>query len=171
MFDGMPTPVPDPYSLPAFIISIVGLIVASIAATTSIVALIWQIMVRTRGAHRVLVEATSSMNLLGAGGAAGPYVQITIRNRGAAPVEVSQWAIEKNDGSGKSLTIAIPAPFPPQPELPHMLQAGSSVSFLVIASALKAEFGAADPSSARPVAYLSTGQIVRGKPGMIRFDS
>ncbi|WP_372968529.1 hypothetical protein [Microbacterium sp.] len=161
---------PDPLALPAFVISIIGLCVASLAAIVSTVSLIWQIVVRTRGAHRVIAEATSGMMLIDHTGKTGPYLQITARNRGAAAVTVTQWAIEKNDGSGNALTIAVPALFPPQPSLPHVLDAGSSVSFLVLASQVAAEFRGSDPAAAQPVIYLATGQVAKGKRGQITFD-
>lgn len=167
----MPTAMPDPYALPAFIISIIGLVVACLAAVTGIASLIWQILVRTRGAHRVVVEATPNMMIMGAGSTTGPYLQITARNRGAAPVEVSQWGIQKNDGSGDALMVVVPALFPPQPTLPYMLQAGSSVSFQVPVSALPTEFVDADTTAARPVVHLATGQMIKGRRGRIRFES
>ena len=57
---------PDQYAQPAFILSIVGLAIAIIGAATGITSLVWQIITRTRGAHRVQVRVTPNMKLIGA---------------------------------------------------------------------------------------------------------
>lgn len=107
----------DPFALPAFVLSIVGLIVAVIGALTGIVALVWQIVTRTRGAHRVVVRTRSDILLMGADGSdpsdlgvdPGPYVAIEVSNRGAAAVQIRQWMVTLPDGNG--LMIANPLPF------------------------------------------------------------
>lgn len=51
----------DPLALPAFILAIVGLIVATVGALTGIVSLMWQVSTRRRGAHNVRVTVSSSL--------------------------------------------------------------------------------------------------------------
>lgn len=95
----------------------------------------------------------------------GPYYQIDVRNRGAAAVQVLQWSIRLPDGNG---LISLPAAYPPQPELPYMLQAGSTVSFYVLAAQIVKAAAGRDLTQSQGVAHLGTGQLVKGKKGEIR---
>lgn len=155
--------VQDPYSLPAFVLSIVSLVVAVIGALTGIVALVWQILTRTRGAHRVSVRAIPNMMLFAGGAASGPYINIEVTNRGAAAVQVQNWSILLPGGN--ALMIAIPASFPPSPALPYMLQPGTNVSFYSLASDLHEAMSLDDLPKARAVVVLGTGQRILGKRG------
>lgn len=157
----------DPFALPAFVISIVGLVIASIAAATGIASLVWQITVRTRGAHSIRVEAAGGIRMVSAEGTSPRYVQVTVRNRGAAAVQITHWAIEI---SGKNALIAFPAQFPPQPTLPHLLEAGTSVRFYVLESELEGHMTENDVRVARPLVQLATGQKVTGRRGQVRFE-
>jgi len=154
----------DPFSLPAFILAIVSLIVAVIGALTGIVALSWQIVTRTRGAHRVKVRAAPDMMFYGPSiPQVGPFIQIEIINRGASAVQVRNWSILL--ASGNSLMIAIPAHFPPSPSLPYMLEPGTSVAFYSLASALAEEMSEKDRPAARAAVHLATGERILGKKG------
>lgn len=154
----------DPFALPAFILAIISLVVAVIGALTGIVALAWQIVTRTRGAHRIKVRAVPDMMLVSPGSpAVGPYIQVEIINRGASAVQVQNWSILLPNGN--ALMIAVPAPFPPSPPLPHLLQPGTSVSFYSLASDLEEEIKEAHRRGARAAARLATGELVRGKKG------
>ncbi|WP_426724922.1 hypothetical protein [Curtobacterium flaccumfaciens] len=154
----------DQLAVPAFVLSIIGVVVAGVGMVTGVAALVWQIITRTRGAHRVTVEASSDIRLIGApGGPVGPYIQVTLRNRGAAPVDVENWFILLDDGNA---LFVIPAPFPPNPPLPLSLAAGASVTFYTLASEIKKAAGKRDLSRARAAAQLATGQRVRSKKGI-----
>lgn len=156
---------PDPFALPAFVLSIVSLIVAVVGAGTGIIALVWQIITRTRGAHRIKVRVVSGMRVVTGAGSQGPYYDIDVSNRGAAAVQIRQWSIRLPDGNG---LVTIPAAFPPQPSLPYTLEAGSSVSFYVLSSAIIEAAAGRDLSKARGTVHLGTGQIVVGKRGEIK---
>ena len=158
---------PDPFALPAFILSIVSLAVAVLGAITGIVALAWQITTRTRGAHRIVIDTNPNMMLVGAGGIAppGPYVEVNVRNRGAAAVQVQQWSILLPDGE-KALVV-IPALFPPSPDLPFTLEAGSATSFHVLRSELEKSATAQELSESRIRVHLATGQKVTGRKPVI----
>jgi hypothetical protein len=158
---------PDPFALPAFIMSIVSLIVAVIGAATGIAALVWQIVTRTRGAHRVRVELYPNTMFFGAGREMGPFVRIEIINRGAAPVQVRAWGIDVGDGN--SLVVMNPAPFPPSPDLPFSLELGSSQSFFSSQADLKDGLGERDPARARAFVHLATGQVVHSKRRQLKF--
>lgn len=159
----------DPFALPAFIISIVGLIVAAIGAATGIAALVWQIVTRTRGAHRVKVRAVPGMMLVGKGFNQGPFIEIQISNSGAAPVQIRQWSIVFPDKTG--MLVAVPEPLPVQPSLPYMLEAGTRVSFFTRASAIAEGLNSRDIRTAAVEVHLATGQTIRGKRGQIDLGS
>lgn len=154
----------DLFALPAFVLSIVSLVVAVIGALTGIVALVWQILTRTRGAHRVSVRAIPDMMvLLSDGSTSGPFIRIEVTNRGAAAVHVQSWSILLP--SGRALMIAVPAAFPPSPALPYMLQPGTNVSFYSLSSDLQEAMEPFDLAKSRAVVVLGTGQQIRGKKG------
>lgn len=156
----------DPYALPAFVLSIVGLAVASLGAATGITSLVWQIVTRTRGAHRIRVRLSSDMYLLNGRNQVGPYISIEIINRGASAVQVRSWSIDVGDGNS---LFVVPALFPPQEPLPYDLKAGSSVSFVALSQALRTQFGDRSTSRARAVAHLGTGQTIFSKRGTIKL--
>lgn len=158
---------PDQYAQPAFILSIVGLAIAIIGAAKGMSSLVWQIITRTRGAHRIQVRVTPKMKLIGAPVDLGLYLQIDVINRGAAAVQFKQWSIDMADGTG---LVVMPAAFPPMPALPLMLEAGSSVSFYVPQESIRAAAKGRDLTRARAVAFLATGQKARGKRGEIVLD-
>lgn len=155
--------VQDSFAVPAFALSVISLIVAVIGALTGITSLVWQIVTRTRGAHRVVVRANPNMMLFTGSSSYGPFVQIEVINRGAAAVQIQSWSILLP--SGTALMIAIPESFPPSPALPYMLHPGSSVSFYSRASALEEAMEPRDLPKARAVAVLGTGQQIIGKKG------
>ena len=160
---------PDPFALPAFILSIVGLCVATIGAATGIAALVWQIVTRTRGAHRVKVRVIPGMMLIGAGLSEGPFIDVEISNSGAAAVQIRQWSINFPDGTG--MVVAIPEPLPVQPTLPYMLEAGTRVSFFTRAEAIEEALNGRDISTARIHVHLATGQTIRSKRGEIALET
>lgn len=136
----------DQLVVPAFVPSIIGDVVAGVGMITGVAALVRQILTRTRGADRV-AEASPDIQLIGASaGTAGRYIQVILRNRGAAPVDVESWFILLDDGSA---LFVIPARFPPNPKLPLSLAAGASVSFYTLASEIKKATGRRDLSRAR----------------------
>lgn len=155
----------DPFALPAFVISIVSLVIATIGALTGLVALVWQIITRTRGAHRVRVLAHPGMMIHTAGGnsSAGPYIQIQVTNRGAAAVQVQSWGVLLPGGN--ALMVVIPEEFPPAPSLPLWLQPGSNVSFYSLASNLMESIELDLIARARVFVILGTGQRVIGRRG------
>lgn len=159
---------PDPFALPAFILSIVGLSVATIGAATGVAALSWQIVTRTRGAHRVKVRAIPGMMLMGEHFNEGPFVEVQIANSGAAAVQVRQWSIVFPDKTG--MVVAVPEPLPIQPSLPYMLEAGTRVSLFTRASAVAKALNDRDIRTAQIQVHLATGQTVRSKRGQIRLE-
>lgn len=159
----------DPLALPAFILSIVGLCVAAIGAATGIASLVWQIVTRTRGAHRVRVRVIPGMMLIGVGLSEGPFIEVEISNSGAAAVQIRQWSISFPDGTG--MVIAIPEALPGQPSLPYMLEAGTRASFFTRSEAIEEALNCRDIGTARIHVYLGTGQTVRSKRGAITLGS
>ncbi|RFA17892.1 hypothetical protein [Subtercola boreus] len=156
---------PDPLALPAFIISIIGLVIAVIGAATGVVALVWQIVTRTRGAHRVVVSVNSDMQMVGAGTGNTKCLEILVRNRGAASVQIQPWGIRLSDGNS---LVVIPGDFPPPPVLPYTLDAGTSASFYARAEAIADAAGVRNLATARAVVHLATGQKIIGRKGEIR---
>ncbi len=158
----------DSLAFPAFVISIIGLVVASIGAATGIAALVWQIVTRTRGAHRVKVRAVPGMMLVRGGFNEGPFIEIQISNSGAAPVQIRQWSIVFPDNTG--MVVAVPELLPVQPSLPYMLQAGTRVSFFTRTSAIAEALNGKDIRTAAVQVQLATGQTVRGRRGQINLE-
>lgn len=155
----------DPFALPAFVISIVSLVIATVGALTGVVALVWQIITRTRGAHRVRVLANPEMMIhtVGDSSSAGPYIQIQVTNRGAAAVQVQSWGVLLQGGN--ALMVVIPEEFPPAPTLPVWLQPGSNISFYSLASNLMESIEPDAVARARVFVNLGTGQRVIGRRG------
>ena len=104
------------------------------------------------------------MQIVGAGTGTTTYLEILIRNRGAAAVQVQSWAIRLPDGNA---LVVIPGGLLPSPVLPYMLEAGTSASFYVPANSIAEAAGSRDLKAARAIAHLATGQKVLGKKGEI----
>jgi hypothetical protein len=160
----------DPLALPAFLLSLVGLSVAVLAAATSVVSLTWQILTRTRGAHRVRVEAQSKMKFYFQGNPDPDrdYIQLRVSNAGLSPVEVRSWAIRLKDKT--SLIVLNPKPFPPSPKLPYALQPGTAIDFFLDTTDLAEGRDPSDFRGSKAVVFLSTGEIVFGRRDQIRVD-
>lgn len=159
----MLTAVADPFALPAFILSIVSLVVATIGALTGVVALVWQIVTRTRGAHRVVVEVSNAVVVgdavaLNPGGDAGVLICVEAMNRGASAISLTSWGFERVDKQGG---FAIPNVEYPSTSLPHMLLPGTSAKFFVAAQhlgdTLRLNPGLT-PSDLRGFVQLATGR-------------
>jgi len=157
---------PDNLALPAFVISIVGLGVAMIGAATGVAALVWQIITRTRGSHRVVTRAHSNVMMVLGDEVLGPFVQVEIANRGQAAVQIRSWRIQFADGSG--MTVLVPPAQIVVPSLPHLLEAGTSVSFWAPVDGLVEAHDSRDFRNARVTVSLATGQTVKSKRGVIK---
>ena len=125
----------DPFALPAFILSIVGLVVASIGALTGVAALVWQINTRTRGAHRVTVEVSNAV-IVDDSDESDVMICVEAINSGASAIGISSWGFELSNKRGG---FAIPNPVHPSTPLPHMLVPGTNAKFFVPASNLGAQ--------------------------------
>jgi hypothetical protein len=162
---------PDDLAMPAFVLSIIGLVVAGVAAATSIASLVWQIIMRTRGAHRVSVRGNARMRFLDVidGVHEETYVEVRASNSGLTAVEIQSWYILLADGTA---VVRNPAnnSFPPQ-RLPHALQPGSSVSFYMARSELLRHTPRAQLERARAGVILGTGARVLGRRGQLTIDS
>lgn len=158
---------PDPFALPAFILATISLVVATIGALTGIVALVWQIITRTRGAHRVTVSVANSV-LLGPGSPDGVIITVEAINSGASAVQITGWGFElPNKGGGIVATI----PMRQSAALPHMLLPGTNVDFFMPATQLGhalREQGLSSADYIRAYVKLATGEKVfprrRGVP-------
>jgi hypothetical protein len=158
---------PDAFALPAFILSIVSLVVAVIGALTGVVALIWQINTRTRGAHRVAVNVANSV-FVGPSSPDGVMICVEAINSGASPVKVTSWgfALPNRDG-----TMAATIPFPHSAPLPHVLDPGTNAEFFMPAVQLGhglRQRPSLKPSDLKAFVSLATGEKVftkrRGVP-------
>lgn len=141
---------------------------AIIGTVTGIASLVWQVRMRTRGAHRVIVTASGSQMLydLALGTKQGPFVQVDASNTGLTAVNVKSWSIAFADGmSAMQMTPSIPGLDVP---LPHRLEPGSSVSFYILRSALQAQTGNRDLRTARAQVMLATGQKIASRRGAIK---
>lgn len=154
---------PDPYAFPAFVLSIVSLVVATIGALTGVVALVWQIVTRTRGAHRVTVEVSNAIFVgdavvIDPGGDGGVVVCVEAMNSGASAISVTSWGFELSNRRGG---FAIPNPEYPSTPLPHMLLPGTSAKFFVSAEHLGAQIKhnpGLTPRDLRAFVQLATGR-------------
>lgn len=50
-----------PFALPAFIVALLGLVIAVVGALSGIVSLVWQIVTQRRGAHNVRLKISSAL--------------------------------------------------------------------------------------------------------------
>lgn len=157
----------DPFALPAFIIALVGLIIAVVAAVTGIASLWWQIATRRRGAHNVKVTAKAALVALSDDSVTDWQVNVRPANVGASPVSITGWGFEL-PGKRRSLYQVrrdhISAP------LPHVLEPGTSIDLFVaqegVRDALRTNAPDVKPSALRAYVTLGTGQTVCAKRGV-----
>ena len=154
----------DPFALPAFVLSIISLALASIGAVTGVVAFVWQFITRTRGAHRIRVKASSTVRLLNGGVDDATFVKVDVMNRGASGVQITNWAIDLPKPHGSLYVVPGDAHAPATP-LPHFLEAGTTIAFYARAAGVWANIDerGIDASKLRAVVDLGTGQVVFGK--------
>lgn len=159
----------DPFALPAFILSIVGLSVAIIGALTGIVSLVWQIITRTRGAHSIIVKVDAGMMITGREHDYGELILVTAINRGASAVQVVSWGVLDRK---RKMGFVIFMPLPESTPLPHMLQPGTSARFISrsadLGDALR-DAGFSSSAGLRAYVDLATGQRIFAK-GRIELD-
>ena len=157
----------DPYALPAFIVALVGLIIAIFAAATGVASLAWQISTRRRGAHRIVVTARPSLVLLSNESASEWQVCVTAANIGASPVTVNGWGLRMPNKRGSLIqTQRDPYGTP----LPHVLDPGTSLSVFLpqknVQTALAKHAPNLKPRQLRAYVQLATGQVVCAKRGI-----
>lgn len=154
----------DPFALPAFILAIVGLIVATVGALTGIVSLMWQVTTRRRGAHNVRVTVGSSLLAYGDGSVSDWLICVTAANVGAAPVTVNGWGFAL---PGKRGAVRQTRPLTGSTPLPHRLEPGTSMSLFMQPAQLHGTLAEQDPPVAgrkvRAFVALGTGQEARAK--------
>lgn len=150
----------DPLALPAFIISIVGLAVATLGALTGLISLAWQMSTRRRGADRVTVSIANSV-LLGADDlGSGVLVCVEAVNSGGTAVGLNSWGFQISNGRGG---FVIANPMYPSTTLPHMLAPGSNAQFFVPAEDLGDQIRrnpGLSPRDLRAFVLLATGKKV-----------
>ncbi|NYE19610.1 hypothetical protein [Microbacterium immunditiarum] len=157
----------DPFALPAFILAIISLVVATIGALTGVVALVWQIITRTRGAHRVTVSVANSV-LIGDGMPDGVFISVEAINKGASAVRIINWGFQLPSGEG--ITVYVPVPL--STTLPHMLEPGTNATFFVPAANLGGAIRTRDgltPRDLRAVVGLATGEKIFAKLGSLKL--
>jgi hypothetical protein len=158
----------DPFALPAFIVALVGLIIAVIGALTGIASLWWQIVTRRRGAHNVRVSVSSSLPVPAYGEVPDWQACISPANIGAAPVSITGWGLEMPDKRG-SLVQTKFSPF--SQALPHLLQPGTSINLFWPQDEVRLAIAKHAPdlkaSELRAFVHLGTGEKVYAKkPGV-----
>lgn len=151
----------DVFALPAFIMSIIGLLIAGVGAVTGAIALVWQIRTRTRGAHRVFV--TSGQEFVASGASGGVYLRVAVINAGAASVQLLSCGYELPDGIGLFAYTFDPGD---GPRLPQQLEPGTQVSYRIAAIEIRERLlghvGRTE-GSIRPAVELGTGELIREK--------
>jgi len=158
----------DPFALPAFIVALVGLIIAVIGALTGIASLWWQIVTRRKGAHNVRVSVSSALPVPSTGPIPDWQVCISPANIGAAPVAITGWGLEMPDKRG-SLVQTKYSPF--SDTLPQVLQPGTSISLFWPQEEVRLAISTHAPdvkaASLRPYVRLGTGETIYArKPGV-----
>ena len=155
---------PDVFALPAFVLSIVGLIIAVIAAMTGIASLSWQITTRRRGAHNVRVTTGMSLLDYGPAGVSDWLIGVTAANVGAAAVAVNGWGFELPSRRGN---VHATAPVPGSTPLPHTLQPGTSMTVFMrpeqLAGVLAEQHPPVDAREVRAFVSLGTGERTPAK--------
>lgn len=153
----------NPFALPAFILAIISLIVATIGALTGIVALSWQIVTRRRGAHRVTVNVTNSVLVAEDEDDEGLLLIVEAINHGASAVRLTAWGFEKVDKGGGFM---VARPLPISTPIPHMLEPGTNALFALPAAALGEQIRynpGVTPLGLRAYVRLATGKTVYAK--------
>lgn len=155
---------PDPFALPALILSIVGLIIAVIGALTGLASLAWQISTRRRGAHNVRVTTGMSLLDYGPAGVSDWLIGVTAANIGASAVAVTSWGFEL---PGKRGNVYATAPVPGSTPLPHTLQPGTSMTVFMrpaqLAEVLSEQRPAVHSREVRAFLSLGTGERAHAK--------
>ncbi|GAA3013598.1 hypothetical protein [Microbacterium aurantiacum] len=163
----MPAQVPDPFALPAFIIALVGLIIAVVAAVTGIASLWWQIVTRRRGAHNVKVTAKAALVALSDDSVTEWQVNVRPANVGASPVSITGWGFELPRDHGSLFQVRRDNISTP---LPHLLEPGTSINLFMsqegVRDALRTNAPGVEPSALRAYVTLGTGQTVYAKRGV-----
>jgi hypothetical protein len=151
----------DPFALPAFIVALVGLIIAVIGALTGIASLWWQIVTRRRGAHNVRVSVSSSLPVPAYGEVPGWQACVSPANIGAAPVSITGWGLEMPNKRG-SLVQTRSSPF--SQALPHVLQPGTSINLFWPQDEVRLAIATHAPdltaSELRAFVHLGTGEKI-----------
>lgn len=155
---------PDPFALPAFIVALVGLVIAVIGALTGIVSLWWQILTRRRAAHNVRVSVSSSLPVPAYGEVPDWQACVSPANIGAAPVAITGWGLEMPNKRG-SLVQTKFSPF--SEALPHLLQPGTSINLFWPQAEVRLAIATHAPdlkaSQLRAFVHLGTGEKVYAK--------
>lgn len=86
--------VSDPFAVPAFIVALVGIIVAVVGALTGVEGLWWQIATRQKVAHNVHVSVSPALPAPDSGVMPDWQVCISPANIRVAPVAVTGWGLE-----------------------------------------------------------------------------
>lgn len=157
----------DPFALPAFIIALVGLIIAVIAAATGIASLWWQITTRRRGAHNVRVTVNAALVTLSDDSVSDWQVKVRPANIGASPVSVTGWGFEL-PGKGGSLYQVRRDDF--STPLPHVLEPGTGIDLFMaqegVRDTLRTRSPDVKPTALRAFVTLGTGETVYAKRGI-----
>jgi len=153
----------DPFALPAFVLSIVGLVVAVVGALTGVVSLAWQITTRRRGAYNVRVSVSSSLQMYPDGAVSDWFVCVSPANIGASPVAVTSWGLEMPGGGSLNQLLHVAG----SAVLPHSLGPGTSINLLMataaVRDALEEYAPGVEPSQLRAWVSLGTGERVYAK--------
>lgn len=157
----------DPFALPAFIIALLGLIIAVVAAVTGITSLWWQIVTRRRGAHNVKVTVAAALVAFSDDSVSEWQVKVRPANIGASPVSITGWGFQlpgKRGSLYQARRDGISTP------LPHVLEPGTSIDLFMeqegVRDALRTNAPDVKPSSLRAYVALGTGQTVYAKRGV-----
>ncbi|TFD45375.1 hypothetical protein E3T55_18745 [Cryobacterium frigoriphilum] len=152
----------DPFALPAFVLAIISLAVATIGALTGVAALAWQIVTRTRGAHRVSVNVANSM-VLDEHAPTVVLIGVEAINSGVSAVRITTWGMELPNKSG-GFVVANPLHY--STPLPHLLEPGTNAHFFLAAETLGANIrhnAELSPNQLRVFVKLATGQTIYAK--------
>lgn len=157
----------DPFALPAFIIALVGLIIAVIAAATGIASLLWQITTRRRGAHNVRVTVKAALVTLSDDSVSDWQVKVRPANIGASPVSVTGWGFELPGKRGSLYQVRRDNFSTP---LPHVLEPGTGIDLFMaqegVRDALRTKSPDVKPTALRAFVTLGTGETVYAKRGI-----
>jgi hypothetical protein len=153
----------DSFALPAFILSIVGLVVAVVGALTGVVSLTWQIATRRRGAHNVRITVSASLLTYPDGTVSDWFACVSPANIGASPVAVTGWGLEMPGGGSLNQLRRVAG----SADLPHTLEPGTSINLLMPTEGIRealAEYAPGVPAERlRAWIRLGTGETVYAK--------